>query len=140
LFSTQGNAFSAFATPSGGLLGRFTPSHTGAAPYVERISGRGFGQLHLPVAKAMLDEGQSAVDLVAAVPSLHAGVSLLAVLFLWPRLAWYGRVIGVGYVLTMGFALVYSGEHYVFDLLVGWSMAAGVMLGFRALDRRRALG
>jgi hypothetical protein len=100
LFSTQGNAFSAFATPSGGLLGRFTPSHTGAAPYVERISGRGFGQLHLPVAKAMLDEGQSAVDLVAAVPSLHAGVSLLAVLFLWPRLAWYGRVIGVGYVLT----------------------------------------
>ena len=45
--------------PGGGLLDRFTPSHAGAAPYVQRISSRGFGELHLPAARGLLDEGQN---------------------------------------------------------------------------------
>jgi PAP2 superfamily len=97
--------------PGGGLLGRFVPTHAQASPYVERISGRGFGDLHLTVAKAVLNEGQGTVDLVAAIPSLHAGVSLLVVLFLWKRWRIYWRVLGVTYVL------------------VGWALAALVMAG-----------
>jgi hypothetical protein len=116
--------------PGGGLLGRFVPTHPGASPYVERISGRGFGELHLTVAKAVLREGQGTVDLVAAIPSLHAGASLLVVLFLWKRWRIYWRVIGVAYVLAMAFALVYSAEHYVLDILIGWAMAGLVMGGF----------
>jgi PAP2 superfamily len=123
---------------NGGLLGRFTPDHAGVAPYVERLSGRGFGQLHIPVAAALLDKGQGTVDLVAAVPSLHGGITLLVVLFLWNRMRWYWRVLGVAYCAAMAFSLVYSAEHYLFDVLVGWALAALVMIVFGQFDRWRA--
>jgi hypothetical protein len=51
-------------------------------------------------------------------PSLHFATSLVAAL----SLAEAGRVegaIGWGYAGTLGFALVYLGEHYVTDLLAG---------------------
>jgi membrane-associated phospholipid phosphatase len=39
-----------------------------------------------------------------------------------PRLG----VAGVAYALSLGFALVYLGEHYVGDLLAGLALAAAV--------------
>lgn len=62
----------------------------------------------------------------AAMPSLHFGTSVLAALLL----AESGPVAGVAgwsYALTLGFALVYLGEHYLIDLLVG----AGVVVAVR---------
>jgi membrane-associated phospholipid phosphatase len=38
----------------------------------------------------------------------------------------------------MAFALVYTGEHYVSDVLVGWAYAAAAYFGVEALARRRA--
>ena len=38
----------------------------------------------------------------------------------------------------MAFALVYSAEHYVFDILLGWAVTALVTFGFSRLARRRA--
>jgi membrane-associated phospholipid phosphatase len=42
----------------------------------------------------------------------------------------------------MGYALVYSGEHFVTDILAGWVMAglasAAVAVAFRAARRLRA--
>src|SRR4051794_6661610 len=67
----------------GGLLGPLTVRHDGALNVVERISSRGFGMLHLDVARALLDEGQASVNLVAAIPSLHAGLSVMIAAFLW---------------------------------------------------------
>jgi membrane-associated phospholipid phosphatase len=55
---------------------------------------------------------------VASVPSIHMALTflvLLAVRDIAPRLTWPL----VGYNLAMAFSLVYLGEHYVFDLLVG---------------------
>ena len=47
----------------------------GANGWVERIVGRGWGKLNLHTASALLDQGQASVNLVAAVPSLHAGMT-----------------------------------------------------------------
>ncbi len=64
----------------------------------------------------------------AAMPSLHFATSLLAAL----SLAEAGKVEGVigwGYAGTLGFALVYLGEHYVTDLLAGALLVAVVRRG-----------
>jgi len=61
----------------------------------------------------------------AAMPSLHFGTSLLAAILL----AETGTVEGVAgwsYALTLGFALVYLGEHYVVDLAAGAALVAAV--------------
>jgi membrane-associated phospholipid phosphatase len=64
----------------------------------------------------------------AAMPSLHFGTSVLAALLL----AESGPVAGAAgwsYALTLGFALVYLGEHYLIDLLVGAAVVAAVRRG-----------
>jgi hypothetical protein len=57
------------------------------------------------------------VNLVAAVPSLHAAYPLMTFLFLrkrFPRAGW----AFLPYVLGVWLAVVYLGEHYVFDIVV----------------------
>jgi membrane-associated phospholipid phosphatase len=64
----------------------------------------------------------------AAMPSLHFATSTMAAI----SLAEAGRVegaVGWGYAITLGFALVYLGEHYVTDLLAGGALVAGVRRG-----------
>ncbi|MEZ5077466.1 MAG: phosphatase PAP2 family protein [Solirubrobacterales bacterium] len=61
----------------------------------------------------------------AAMPSLHFATSVQAAL----SLAEAGKVegaIGWGYAATLGFALVYLGEHYVTDLVAGGLLVAAV--------------
>ena len=45
------------------------------------------------------------------------------------------RAILVGYVLAMAFTLVYAGEHYVFDVLLGWIYAVAVYGAVTAIER-----
>jgi membrane-associated phospholipid phosphatase len=64
----------------------------------------------------------------AAMPSLHFATSLAAAL----SLAEAGKVegaLGWGYAGTLGFALVYLGEHYVTDLIAGAALVAAVRRG-----------
>jgi membrane-associated phospholipid phosphatase len=64
----------------------------------------------------------------AAMPSLHFATSLSAAL----SLSETGRAegaLGWGYALTLGFALVYLGEHYVTDLAAGALLVAAVRRG-----------
>jgi membrane-associated phospholipid phosphatase len=64
----------------------------------------------------------------AAMPSLHFATSTMAAI----SLSEAGRVegaVGWGYALTLGFALVYLGEHYVTDLLAGAGLVALVRRG-----------
>jgi membrane-associated phospholipid phosphatase len=64
----------------------------------------------------------------AAMPSLHFATSLQAAL----SLSEAGKVegaLGWGYAGTLGFALVYLGEHYVTDLLAGAALVAAVRKG-----------
>jgi hypothetical protein len=121
----------------GGLLGQVHPHNAGAAPFVERISNRGWDRLGLHQAQALVDEGQASVNLVAAVPSLHAAISSLIAVFLWPRMRRRWRPLLLAYPLLMAFSLVYSAEHYVFDILLGWLLTAAVSVGFGWWERRR---
>ncbi len=108
----------------GGLLGQLHQTRPGAAPYLERIPLRGFDELHLGVARSLVAEGQHVVDQVAAVPSLHAGGTMLFVIFMWPRVRRWWCPVLVAYLLLMTFSLAYSAEHYVSDQLAGWLCAA----------------
>ena len=61
----------------------------------------------------------------AAMPSLHFGTSVMAARILSQA----GRgpaALGWGYALTLGFGLVYLGEHYLIDLLAGFALAEGI--------------
>ncbi|MEH3140608.1 MAG: phosphatase PAP2 family protein [Mycobacterium kyogaense] len=123
--------------PDGGLLGSMQFTQDGANDWVERIVGRGWGKLNLHSATALLDQGQASVNLVAAIPSLHAGMSAALAAFLWTRVQRRWRPLLVAYPLVMAFTLVYSAEHYVVDLLLGWALAAVVMVALHRYDAWR---
>lgn len=123
--------------PDGGILGAMQTHLPGANDYIERISTRGWATLHLHVARSLVDSGQASVNLVAAIPSLHAGLSLLAALFLWRRVTRKWRPFLAAYVVIMAFTLVYSAEHYVIDLLLGWALAIAVQIGVNRWEARR---
>ena len=74
---------------------------------------------------------------VAAMPSLHAGISFLVVLYAIQRLRSPWRWALVAYPLTMSFALVYDGEHYVIDILAGAALALAVLAACSFWERSR---
>ena len=59
----------------------------------------------------------------AAMPSLHFATSLMAAILLAEAGPVAGAA-GLGYAGTLGFALVYLGEHYVTDLIAGAALVA----------------
>lgn len=69
---------------------------------------------------------------LAAMPSLHFATSVMAALLL-AEVGPLAGALGFGYTATLGFALVYLGEHYVIDLIAGAALTAAVRrLGPRA--------
>lgn len=64
----------------------------------------------------------------AAMPSLHFATSAMAAISLSETGRTAGAV-GWGYAATLGFALVYLGEHYVTDLLAGGVLVGAVRRG-----------
>jgi hypothetical protein len=86
---------------------------------------------------SLFDEGRRTVNLIAAVPSLHAAFTLLVALFLWPRVRRPFRPLLLLYPLAMGLTLMATGEHYFFDVLLGWLYAGGVMGAWAWWERRR---
>ena len=121
--------------PGGGLLGAVTPHHDGANPWVQRIVGRGWENMNLHTASALIDQGQASVNLVAAIPSLHAGMTAAVSAFIWTRVRRGWRPLLVAYPLIMAFTLVYTAEHYVVDILLGWALAAVVLTALRRYER-----
>jgi hypothetical protein len=107
---------------------------------IRRLSATGCDVLGLPHAGALLTASQGQVNQVAAVPSLHTAFAVLTCLVLLPvaRQAWQ-RAALVGYGLLMPLVLVWAGEHYVIDTLLGAGYAVAVVVlaapGRRALER-----
>ena len=62
---------------------------------------------------------------LAAMPSLHFATSLMAALLL-AEVGPVAGAFGFSYAFTLGFALVYLGEHYVVDLLAGAALTGAV--------------
>ena len=123
--------------PDGGLLGSMQTSQDGANEWVERIVGRGWGKLNMHTASALLDAGQASVNLVAAIPSLHAAMTAAIAAFLWNRVNRGWRPLLAAYVIVMAFTLVYTAEHYVIDILLGWALTAVMMLTMQRFRTRR---
>ena len=98
-------------------------SDSGLIGAVNRISTPGWDYLHLEAVGRLTVAGQEGSNPVAAMPSLHAGGALLVALFLWPLARTLWRAVLLGYVLAMALALVYTGEHYVVDVVAGWVTA-----------------
>jgi membrane-associated phospholipid phosphatase len=111
-------------------------NRAGAKRVVERISTRGWGTLHLDSAQSLIDEGQAGVNEVAAIPSHHAALTVLTSVFLWRRVRRRWRPLLAAYPLIMALSLVYSAEHYVFDILLGWGAAAIVFVVVSQLELR----
>jgi membrane-associated phospholipid phosphatase len=80
---------------------------------------------HVPIAHygSLFEKGQTYANNVAAMPSLHAAYAMLIALYLWRIVPRWSRVLLALYPLAMGFALVYSGEHFVVDVIAGWAYA-----------------
>jgi hypothetical protein len=80
-------------------------------------------------------------DPVAAVPSLHAAYPMLITLFFW-RSAGRWRWLLALYPLAMALTLVYTAEHFVIDVILGWMYATVVFVAgnrlFDAYEERRA--
>src|SRR5262249_7728684 len=85
----------------------------------------------------LFNEGQATVNQVAAVPSLHSAITMLVALFLWPRVCRPLRPLLLLYPLAMGLTLIATGEHYFFDVLLGWLYAGSVMAAWAWWERRR---
>ncbi|GIJ47486.1 phosphatidic acid phosphatase [Virgisporangium aliadipatigenens] len=92
----------------------------GLLPDVARISTRGWRAIGLHGAGNVLNAGQLASNPVAAMPSLHTAFALLAVAFFFDRVRKRWWPVLCLYPLAMTATLVYCGEHYVIDVLVGW--------------------
>lgn len=105
----------------------------GLLPRIARITP--FMTQHVGVNLARVMGSQNYVNKVAAVPSLHAGTSLLISMFFWSRTKRWRWLLAL-YPLAMGFSLVYLGEHYVSDVLLGWIYAVVIFtVGNRVYDR-----
>jgi hypothetical protein len=92
-------------------------------PAVGRIGGRGFAWLHLHTIRNMIDVGAQTSNLVAAIPSLHAGFATLVAITLWRSVPKWGRPLLAAYPALMGLMLVATGEHYVIDIVLGVAYA-----------------
>jgi hypothetical protein len=104
---------------------------------VHRTTGKGWEVVSVGTA-SLFSKGQASSNLVAAVPSLHCAFVTLVALFLWSRVRrrWL-RPLLLLYPLAMGLTLMATGEHYFFDVLLGWVYAGAVMLAWGWLERRQ---
>jgi membrane-associated phospholipid phosphatase len=78
----------------------------------------------------------------AAVPSLHGGYSLLIALFVaglaWrTRYRWWVAGAAMLYPAIQSFAVVYTANHYVVDLLIGFAYAVAAFVGVGRFWRSR---
>jgi hypothetical protein len=112
-------------------------SDMGLLDGVRRTTSKGWEVLGTHTA-GLFSEGQAGVNVVAAVPSLHVGITALVAMFLCGRMRSRWRYLLFLYPLAMGFTLMATGEHYFFDVLLGWLYAGAVMAAWGWWERRKA--
>jgi membrane-associated phospholipid phosphatase len=103
---------------------------------VVRISTNGWNAIGLHSAGNTLNALQvEASNPVAAMPSLHTAYAMMAAAFFLPVVAKRWWPLLLAYPLAMTFTLVYSGEHYVIDVLVGWAYVAVIFFAVGRFER-----
>lgn len=107
-------------------------------PTLARHTGRGFRDLGL---KGFVNSWQSALDwgnAVAAMPSLHSAFALFVPAFFLPKVKpiWLKALV-LCFPVVMLASLVYFGEHWVIDGLVGWVIVGSSFLFWGWFERRQ---
>jgi membrane-associated phospholipid phosphatase len=123
------------------LFYRFAASERGLIPFLANPAGVQAATSPLPTDSGpvyRLVDGNP----YAAVPSLHGGYSLLVFLFLatlaWrTRWRWWVIVPAAAYPIIQSIAVVYTGNHYVVDLLIGFCYAIAAVYGVHRFWRWR---
>jgi PAP2 superfamily len=106
---------------------------------VARLSARGWIWLHAEnLNDALANAQKDGPNPVAAMPSLHEAFAVLAAIMIAGRLRSRLRYLLALYPVAMGFTLVYTGEHYVLDLVVGLAYAVGVHYALNRWEARPA--
>jgi hypothetical protein len=108
-----------------------------APPWYAAREGH-LGDVEPPVRRMMVEHGEAfwrggwqplysllGGNPLAAMPSVHFATSVMAAHLLADAGPVEG-VVGWGYAVMLGFALVYLGEHYVIDLVAGLALTEGV--------------
>ena len=107
-------------------------------PGVVRVAPQTLVALGGHTVNSAVERGTAYANAVAAVPSLHAAVPMMLLLLFWPATGRRLRATLVLYALAMTFTLVYGGEHYVTDILLGWLYAAVSVLAVSLVGRARS--
>ena len=119
-----------------------TSRTTDLLPYVERVTSHTLQVSGIPTIHNAVQRGEAYANPVAAIPSLHSAIPMLIVLLAWPYCRRLGRSLLVLYIAAMTFTLVYGGEHYVVDVLIGWAYAVASVAAVAVLlprwDRRQS--
>jgi hypothetical protein len=102
---------------------------------ITRIIPQVWSSLPVAGANSLANSGYKLANNVAAVPSLHAAFSALVAATVWPFVPRWARPLVILYPLMMAFAVVYTGEHYVSDVLLGWTYTGATLLGLRYAER-----
>jgi membrane-associated phospholipid phosphatase len=114
-------------------------SQFGHLPPTTRIIDQVWKHLHIGLGQALFAGGNNFDNNVAAMPSLHGAYPMLICLFFWKGSSRRKRVLLAAYPICMAFSLVYTGEHFVTDIFVGWIYAAAtVYFGSKLLNRWEA--
>jgi hypothetical protein len=114
-------------------------SQRGDMPHTVRIVRAMWLELGLSDVAAVFGEKSRYAFPVGALPSLHAAWPFLLLVFLWPVAAPRWRAVLVAYALAMAVTLVYSADHFVFDILLGWTYVIVAVLAVRYFANRRRL-
>jgi hypothetical protein len=122
-------------------------SEFGHLPHTTRIIDQVWKHLHLGLGVSLFAGGSKFDNNVAAMPSLHGAYPMLICLFFWKAASKRKRILLAAYPICMAFSLVYTAEHFVIDIFVGWIYAAATFyFGSKLLDRwdarrmRKSLG
>lgn len=111
-------------------------AYSGHIEAVPRTIAEMWKHVGIAPAQALFEDRGEFYNQEAAVPSLHAAYPMLLLLFFWGAGRWARLGLGA-YVLAMGLTLVYTGEHYVSDILAGWVAAGAVFAGVSLVRARR---
>jgi hypothetical protein len=88
-----------------------------------RITGSAWDVLGIDLARLLVGPG---VNLVAAMPSLHAATAMLVTCYGIERSTSPARWLLAAYPALMSATLIYFGEHYLVDVLAGVTLAVAV--------------
>ncbi len=108
-------------------------------PPTTRIIDQVWAHLHSHLGQSLFAGGNKFDNNVAAMPSLHGAYPMLICLFFWKGSSVRKRCLLAAYPICMAFSLVYTGEHFVIDIFVGWIYAFSTFyFGSKLLDRWEA--